>query len=209
MHTDKEYRLLLARHSLAVRMSVDAVEAASGTSLSVETPCVGWDLRALLEHMGTQNRGFAAAVRGADDPAVWEVRPAADPVGDFLRSAEDVVAAFAEPGAHVRTPALPEIPPGRFPARVALGFHLIDSVVHAWDVARSAGHTVDLDPDLAPTALRIAEAVPAGNSRLRPGAAFAPALAVPDETATLDRVLRLLGRAPDWAPGRAGAAPPA
>ncbi|MGW6425769.1 TIGR03086 family metal-binding protein [Nocardia sp. NPDC055053] len=177
-----------------------SAESAATAPLTVETPCAGWDLRALLEHMSTQNRGFAAAVRGEGDPAVWEVRRAADPVGDFLRSADEIVAAFAEPGALTRTLALPEIPPGRFPAATALGFHLIDSVVHAWDVARSVGSSVDLDSDLAPAALRIAEAVPTGASRQRPGAAFAPALEMPDESATLDRILRVLGRSPDWQP---------
>ncbi|MFE6923144.1 TIGR03086 family metal-binding protein [Nocardia sp. NPDC057663] len=200
MHIISEDQLLLARHQRAVRLSVDAVESAATAPLTVETPCAGWDLRALLEHMGTQNRGFAAAVRGEGDPAVWEVRRAADPVGDFLRSADEIVAAFAEPGALTRTLALPEIPPGRFPAATALGFHLIDSVVHAWDVARSVGRTIDLDSDVAPTALRIAEAVPTGASRQRPGAAFAPALEMPDESATLDRILRVLGRSPDWQP---------
>ncbi|MGS2808535.1 TIGR03086 family metal-binding protein [Nocardia sp. MW-W600-9] len=154
----------------------------------------------MLEHMATQNRRFAAAARGADDPAVWEVRHAADPVGDVLRSADAVVAAFAEPGALTRTLALPEIPPGRFPAVTALGFHLVDSVVHAWDVARSVGRTVDLDPDLAPAALRVALAVPTGKSRERPGAAFAPALEGADDAASLDRILRVLGRSPDWRP---------
>ncbi|MFJ2835162.1 TIGR03086 family metal-binding protein [Nocardia sp. NPDC087230] len=200
MHTISEDRLLLARHQRAVRLSVEAVEAAADAALTVETPCAGWDLRALLEHMGTQNRGFAAAARGADDPAVWEVRRAADPVDAYLRSADEVVTAFAEPGAPARTLALPEIPPGRFPAPTALGFHLVDSVVHAWDVARSVGRTVDLDPDLAATALRVAMAVPIGKSRERPGAAFAPALDVADDAATLDRILRVLGRSPDWRP---------
>lgn len=148
----------------------------------------------------------AAAARGLDDPAVWEVRPAADPVCDFLSSAKDVVAAFAEPGALARTLALPEIPPGRFPATAALGFHLIDSVVHAWDVARSVGRPVELDADLAPTALRVALAVPGGTSRERQGAAFGPALDVRAEAAPLDRILRLLGRSPQWRPSPAGGA---
>lgn len=191
-------RLLLARHERAVRLSIDAVEAASDASLSIETPCNGWDLRALLEHMGTQNRGFAAAARGANDPAVWVVNTAVDPIGDYVRSAHDVVEAFAT--CEAKTLLLPEIPPGEFPTRSALGFHLIDSVVHAWDVARSVGHTIELDTDLAPTALRIAEAVPTGTARLRPGAAFGPALEVTDTTATLDRILRILGRSPGWLP---------
>ncbi|MFD5180934.1 TIGR03086 family metal-binding protein [Nocardia sp. NPDC058379] len=205
MHTISEDQLLLARHRRAVRLSVDAVSAVGDAPLTGETPCAGWDLRDLLDHMGTQNRGFAAAARGEDDPRVWEVRRAADPVGDYLRSADEVLAAFAAPGALTRTLALPEIPPGRFPATIALGFHLIDSVVHAWDVARSVGGTIDLDPDLAPTALRVALAVPTGKSRQRPGAAFAPALEIADDEATLDRILRVLGRSPHWRPsGRSG-----
>ncbi|MGY0503126.1 TIGR03086 family metal-binding protein [Nocardia sp. FBN12] len=190
----------LARHERAVRLSIDAVEAASDASLSIETPCAGWDLRALLDHMGTQNRGFAAAARGANDPAVWTVHPAVDPIGDYVRSAHDVVEAFAT--CEARTVLLPEIPPGEFPAATALGFHLIDSVVHAWDVARSVGGAIAVDADLAPAALRIAEAVPTGTARLRPGAAFGPALEVTDTTATLARILRILGRAPEWMPRR-------
>ncbi|MFD4462807.1 TIGR03086 family metal-binding protein [Nocardia sp. NPDC058480] len=202
MHTiSEEDRLLLARHERAVRLSIDAVEAASEAPLSIETPCAGWDLRALLEHMGTQNRGFAAAARGANDPAVWVVNHAVDPIGDYVRSAHEVVEAFA--AGEARTVFLPEIPPGHFPAATALGFHLIDSVVHAWDVARSVGHVIDLDADLAPAALRIAEAVPTGRARLRPGAAFGPALEVADTTATLARILGILGRSPEWLPSRA------
>jgi uncharacterized protein (TIGR03086 family) len=196
-----EDRLLLARHERAVRLSIDAAEAASGASLSIETPCAGWDLQALLDHMGTQNRGFAAAARGGNDPAVWVVHRAVDPIGDYVRSAHDVVEAFAE--CQARTVFLPEIPPGHFPAATALGFHLIDSVVHAWDVARSVGHVIDLDSDLAPTALRIAEAVPTGRARLRAETAFAPALEVADTTTTLTRILAILGRSPEWLPGRA------
>ncbi len=185
----------LARHERAVRLSVDAVEAAADASLSTETPCAGWDLRALLEHMGTQNRGFAEAARGANDPAIWTVHPSPDPVGDYVRSAHDIVEAFATCAAG--TVLLPEIPPGEFPAATALGFHLIDSVVHAWDVARSVGREIELDADLGPTALRIAEAVPTGKAR---GPAFGPALEVSDSAATLDRILRILGRSPEWTP---------
>lgn len=150
--------------------------------------------------MSTQNRGFAAAARGEDDPAVWEARRTIDPVGDYLRSAAEVIAAFAAPEALTRTLSLPEIPPGRFPAPLAVSFHLIDSVVHAWDVARSLGRSIDLDPDLAPIALRIAEAVPTGAPRRGPDAAFAPVIDTPAESETLDRILRLLGRSPAWTP---------
>lgn len=200
MLTNIDGRMLLDRHERAVRLSVEAVQSVTGSPLDSRTPCVGWDLRTLLDHMAAQNRGFAAAARGEDDPAVWDVHPTHDPFADVRHSADEVLASFADPGALTRTLAVPEVPPGRFPAQIALCFHLIDSVVHAWDVARTVGRTIELDADLAHTALRIAEAVPTGSYRQQPGAAFAAALEVPPESATMDRILLLLGRSPHWRP---------
>ena len=95
--------------------------------------------------------------------------------------------------------ALPEFGPGAaFPGAQAIGFHFIDYVVHAWDVARCLGLPFELDSDLAGDALRIALAVPDGDYRLRPGAAFRPGLPAPGNPAPLDRILTALGRSPDW-----------
>ncbi|WP_084510213.1 TIGR03086 family metal-binding protein [Nocardia lijiangensis] len=190
-------------HARAVRLSTEVVARIDADRLSAETPCAEWDLRALLAHMATQDRGFAGAARGVDDPGAWEARPAADPIADYLAAADEVVAAFAEPGVFERTVLLPEVSSERrLPAVTAIRFHLVDSVVHAWDVARSIGETVDPDRELALMALDIAAAVPDGSFRLEPGAAFAPVLAAADSGSTMDRVLRLLGRAPEWTPSR-------
>ncbi|MFI9506146.1 TIGR03086 family metal-binding protein [Nocardia sp. NPDC052566] len=199
---EKDRKLLLAMHERAVRLSTDAAGAVTADRLGVETPCRGWDLRALLAHMTTQNYGFAAAARGrGDDLELWEVREWSDPVGDYLAASVDVVAAFAVDDIFERSFALPEIVPGMpFPAGVAITMHLVDSVVHAWDVARSIGLTVDPDEELAHEALRIAAAVPDDENRLEPSAAFAPALDLLDNDSLLDQTLRLLGRDPDWAP---------
>ncbi|MCP2293393.1 TIGR03086 family protein [Nocardia amikacinitolerans] len=151
--------------------------------------------------MATQDRGFAGAVRGSEDPGAWEVRVAADPVADYLAAAEEVTAAFAEPDVFERTVLLPEVSSEhRLPAATAIRFHLVDSVVHAWDVARSIGETIDPDREVAMMALEIAEAVPDGPFRSEPGAAFAPVVARADSGSLMDRVLRQLGRSPEWAP---------
>ncbi|WP_406270062.1 TIGR03086 family metal-binding protein [Nocardia sp. NBC_00881] len=184
-------------HGRAVRLSVDVVDRVTPDRLGAETPCAEWNLQALLEHMITQNHGFAAAARGSDDPGLWTVRPATDPVADYRASADDVVAAFAAEDVFERALLLPEMLPGYgFPAGLAITFHLIDSVVHAWDVAQSIGEAITLDEDLGREALRVALAVPNGPERSAPGAAFAPGLVVPDETPVLDRILLLLGRSP-------------
>jgi uncharacterized protein (TIGR03086 family) len=95
---------------------------------------------------------------------------------------------------------LPEIAAGTsFPARQAISFHLVDHVVHSWDVARALGLGVDLAADVLDAALAVARTVPGGASRLAPGSAFAPALAWPGGS-PLDQVVAALGRSPGWQP---------
>ena len=171
------------------------------------TPCDGWDLAALLAHLSGQHRGFAAAARGrGGDLAVWRSRePAADPVADFRSATEEVLAAFSAPGVPGRRFQLPEISTSiDFPAAQAVRFHLVDYVVHGWDVAKTLGLTVDLDPALVDTALRVSQAVPGGAARLEPGAAFGPMVDWPGGSG-LDRIVALLGRSPGWIPRRQSA----
>jgi uncharacterized protein (TIGR03086 family) len=200
--TTPDIRELDAR---AVRASVDVVEAIKPEDLSRATPCAEWTLGDLLAHMTVQHKGFAAAAAGRGaDPAVWQVSaPGPDPVADYVMAAETVIAAFAEPGAIERGFALPEIMPGmEFPASQAISFHFIDYVVHGWDVARALGQPFELDADLVQAALPVAEAVPEGERRLRPGAAFRPGLPAPDAASPFDRILATLGRSPSWTPPR-------
>jgi uncharacterized protein (TIGR03086 family) len=183
----------------AVAESVRVVSAVRRTDLGRPTPCAQWTLGDLLAHMTAQHRGFAAAARGTGaDPEVWKVRPlGSDPVATYTAAADDVVAAFAGPGVADARFALPEFSTEvTFRGERAVGFHFLDYVVHAWDVARALGVTVDLPPDLVTAALPIAEAVPDGPGRAEPGSAFAPRLAPPPDATDLDRLLALVGRAP-------------
>ena len=184
----------------AVGRSVELVDTVTPADLTRPTPCGDWTLAELIGHLTAQHRGFAAAARGQGaDLSRWSV-PAAgpDPVEAYRVAAEDVTAAFA--GSEPDTPfALPEITTTvTFPARRAIGFHLIDYVVHSWDLARSLDVPVDLDDDLVRAALPIAVAVPNGPERGLSGAAFAPALDLPPASSTLDEILLRLGRSPHW-----------
>ncbi|WP_285737312.1 TIGR03086 family metal-binding protein [Kitasatospora phosalacinea] len=214
---DVDIRALDGRALQAARSYVDRVEAAA---LDRPTPCGAWTLGQLLAHMTGQNHGFAAAARGGGRAlAEWADRPVgADPAGVFAASAAEVAAAFAEEGVLERAFWLPEVRDGGpFPARQAIAFHFLDYLVHGWDVAVSIGLRPAFDADLVAAVLPIAALVPAGPAREVPGAAFGPVLedaagrggAGEDATGEgavdpFDRVLRLLGRDPNWAPPRAG-----
>ena len=183
----------------AVRASVALVERARAADLARPTPCADWTLLGLITHMAAQHYGFAAAAAGDGDPERWRPRRlGADPVADYRASAQAVLAAFAAPGVLDREFLLPEIAAGvAFPARQAIGFHLVDYVAHSWDVARALRLDVDFGPELLDAALRVARAVPGGDARLAPGAAFGPAVSWPGGS-PLDRILAFLGRDPGW-----------
>ena len=97
-------------------------------------------------------------------------------MGAHQGAADDVVAAFAAADLDTSQLTLPDFGGRTFPARQAVSFHAIDYLVHAWDVGASIGVPVRPDDDLLPAALDITLAVPVGDARTRPGAAFAPVL---------------------------------
>lgn len=184
----------------ALKITEASVEQVQLNALDGPTPCAKWTLRKLLEHMIGLNYGFATAARGQlHDKAVWADRPFGDhPAGPFADSAAAVAAAFAEDGVLDREFWLPEVRGGQmFPASTAIGFHFVDCVVHGWDVARAIGVSAEFDADLLEAVLPYAEEVPDGANRRQADASFQPGLPTMS-TATLDRVLVVLGRSPEW-----------
>jgi uncharacterized protein (TIGR03086 family) len=202
MHMHTNYEALRPIHSTAVLHSIDVVAQVSPDDLDGPTPCAHWTLRDLLAHMTVQHHGFAAAARGLGaEPARWDVTTVTDPLGTYADAAHDVVAAFAD--ATAETPfALPEFGTDVVvPGELAIGFHLVDYVVHGWDVAAALGRAFTVPDDVAAAALTVALAVPDGEFRDADVSPFARAVdaAAGDD---LDRTLRHLGRNPDWSLSR-------
>jgi uncharacterized protein (TIGR03086 family) len=187
-------------HETAVRATIPVVARIQPPDLSRPTPCAEWDLAQLLAHMTAQHRGFAAAAAGTGgDPEVWQLRPLGDdPVRDYARAAESVIAAFAAPGVLDRSLLLPEITPRPVPGRLVIGFHLVDYVVHGWDVARSRGVDFRLPDHVVAAALPLALAVPDGEFRAVDGSPFARAIPAAEPLSDIDRILTHLGRCPSW-----------
>lgn len=185
----------------AVLASMEVVSLARDSDLDRPTPCADWTLGALLAHMTAQHHGFVAAALGeGDDLARWRVAPEdPDPVSTYALAAARVVSAFAAVGVLDRDFSLPELSTQlTFPGRQAIGFHFLDYVVHTWDVARTLRTPVDLDDDVLDTAFAMAQDVPDGDMRHRPGAVFGPSVPAAADASTLDRIVALLGRSPSW-----------
>ncbi|MCX5108779.1 TIGR03086 family metal-binding protein [Streptomyces sp. NBC_00378] len=187
----------------AVLRSAEIVALARDDQWDAPTPCGGWSLRRLLAHMAAQHLGFAAAAGGGPvDEAVWQETPLDDPRRAYADSVDRVLDAFAADGVLDRTVVLPWIHPTMtFAAPRAIGFHLVDYVVHGWDVAASLGIPAAYDEDLVLAAAEVArKEVPSGPSRERPGASFRPAVELAGPASAEDRLLASLGRDPWWPP---------
>jgi uncharacterized protein (TIGR03086 family) len=189
---------------IAVYEALRVVESAREEDWERDTPCAGWTLRRLVAHMAGQHYGFAAAARGAgQDTACWqEPEDMSEPARVHRAAATAALGAFAEPGVTEREFALPELGLS-VPGRTAIGFHFIDYVVHAWDIAAALGMALELPDDVLGTALVVARLVPTDPAGRGPGFAFAPPLEVPADSGLLEEVLRLLGRAPERWPAKA------
>jgi uncharacterized protein (TIGR03086 family) len=110
---------------------------------ALPTPCAGWDVRTLVNHVVDEVLRFAEAtatgVRGDSDGDVL----GADWTGAFERAAAALLAAWRSPGALERTTRFPG---GEVPATWTIGQHVTELAVHAWDIAVATGQSTDLDP---------------------------------------------------------------
>jgi uncharacterized protein (TIGR03086 family) len=192
-------------HRIAVLTSVELVDAVRPADLDRPTPCADWTLADLLAHMTVQHRGFAMAARGfGADTEVWRPDTVMDTIrtdagATYAEAAHDVLEAFADDAAPEASFTLPDFgPAATFPGALAMGFHFIDYVVHGWDVAEALGVPYVLPADVVGAALPLALAVPDGAFRTSPDAPFGPSVAG-HGTDDLERILRHLGRRPDWA----------
>jgi uncharacterized protein (TIGR03086 family) len=130
---------------------------------------------------------------------------ARDPAGTYALAAADVLEAFGADGVLDASFALPEFGSGAaFPGAMAIGFHFVDYVVHAWDVARAIGAPLRLPDDVISAVLPLALAVPDGEFRTDAGSPFGRAIAIDDAASDLERLLLHLGRSPAWEPASVG-----
>ena len=185
----------------AVLQSINIVSVVTADMLHWQTPCADWNVGQLLRHMISEHRGFASAARGnVSDASAWDECPlSAEPGADYAAAATDVIAAFASaPSAHFW---LPKVGQGEhmYPARRAMSFHLLDYVIHGWDVAAAVGSSREIDPELVAATVGVARVeVPDTPARHQPRASFGPPLPMDGGDLMVDRLLATLGRASGW-----------
>ena len=173
----------------SVLATVEPLVAAVGSDQwDAATPCPGWDVRALLDHLVRGNARYAAALAGQEPPGQDADSLGADPVGAYRDSAAAVVAAFRAPGALDRPVT---VPLGTVPGETALHLRIVEVLTHGWDLARATGQSAEFPADVAEQELAFTESA---LDQLPPDRPFAPPQPVSPDAPAIERLVACLGR---------------
>ncbi|WBB53473.1 TIGR03086 family metal-binding protein [Verrucosispora sp. WMMD573] len=168
--------------------------------LSDPTPCAGWTVGDLLDHLMGLTLAFRTAAEKGPDPAPnGPGEPSADKLDPRWRTLlpgrlDELVAAWREPAAWAGETA---VGGAALPAEIMGIVALDELVVHGWDLARATGQPYDIDDRTLATVHRLVSEQASSDGT--PGL-FGPMIAQPADAPLLDRVLGLTGRNRDWRP---------
>jgi uncharacterized protein (TIGR03086 family) len=156
------------------------------------TPCPGWDVRALLNHVVSGNLWAAELAAGATIEGVGGRLDGdvlgGDPVGAYAASAQAAGAAFGRPGA-LDAPCA--VSYGPVPGSVYAGHRFFDVFIHGWDLATATGQDTRLDPVLMQAC---EEVIGPQLEAFRGAGALASPLPVQPGASAQARFLAMLGR---------------
>jgi uncharacterized protein (TIGR03086 family) len=156
------------------------------------TPCDGWDVQTLLNHLVSGNLWAAQLGAGSTIEEVGD-RLDGDLLGDnalvaYEASAESAAATVEAPGALAAPGAVSY---GPVPGSEYAGHRFIDVLIHGWDLAVATGQDTTLDPELVDAAYALLRHQ-AG--MVRASGMFGEDLAVPADASAQTRLLAFIGR---------------
>ena len=119
------------------------------------TPCSEWNVRALVQHLVSNNIWYADVMTGEsgdDEPPAGDLL-GSDPLAAYAASVDVAAAAMLTEGAMDRV--LPFW--GGVTGKLFTAEHFVDSFIHGWDLAEATGQDTALSPDLLEHAYAILE----------------------------------------------------
>ncbi|HEV2757644.1 MAG TPA: TIGR03086 family metal-binding protein [Actinomycetota bacterium] len=181
---------ILSLHKDSVREFTRRVHAIQKGEWDLPTPCDGWSVRDLVNHVAYGDLWVRPLLEGktleeVGDRFEGDVLGQDDPVAGYDRAADDAVlaASQADLGAKVHTSG------GIIDAAEYLAQRVMDNLVHAWDLARAIGASEAFDPELVTFVLAMFE--PHGGG---PRSMFAEPVEIPEGADEMTKLLALTGR---------------
>ena len=190
---DRRPALLASYENAAV-----IVSGITAQQVALRTPCPGYDVAGLIDHMVEAAHRAAALGRGRTPPAGDERPhiPLAEAPARLRRAAEEAAQAWAEDS---RLSSSFTMPWGeQYSGATLVAMYLAELATHAWDVAWATGQLDRLDPSLAVPALAGAHAMikPEYRDMVATGSPFGAQIPSPPDADDWDRLAAFMGRDP-------------
>lgn len=174
--------------------AIPVVRGVPEERLDAPTPCADYDVRALLNHLLSVIVNFQALA--AKEDADFTTTPDRTTGSDWRAAFEDesarLVKAWAGPGAEEGTTGAMGLP-----ARTVGHMVLLDTTVHAWDLARATGQEYEAVPEVV---AELGPAVEAMAPMARQYGVFGEPVSAPEDASEFERLLATTGRDPRWSP---------
>jgi uncharacterized protein (TIGR03086 family) len=191
---------LLPLFQEAQRVFTDRVHAIREDQWSAPTPCEDWNVAALVQHVTEEHLWAPPLLHGQDLESAGKIvegtrrLPVEGGVGANLAEQWDEAItasadAFTEPGALDRSVSLSR---GSTPASEYLAEGIADLTIHAWDLGKGIGFSEPFPEDLVSFVYDMAKQM----GDLSHTGMFKPAVQVPDDAPTIDKLVALAGRQP-------------
>ncbi len=161
------------------------------TDWDAQTPCEHWLARDVVAHL-THWYPHNLARAGVDLHLTVDAQ--ADPLGAWYELARAAQEVLEDPA---RAQAVYAAGPdeGKTVEQVTNGYFIPDVFMHTWDLARSQGMRVELDPDFARRQLRGLQGL---GEALQDGGRFAAPREVPEGASAGDELMAFSGRDPEF-----------
>jgi uncharacterized protein (TIGR03086 family) len=136
-------------HQRAIEAFGARVHAVRDDQWKAPTPCEEWDVRALVNHVVSENRWMPPLLAGGTIAEVGD-RFEGDLLGEDAKAAWDDSAAEAVAAVHAdgAMDRIVYLSFGDFPGREYAMQVFADLVIHGWDLARAIGADERIDPQL-------------------------------------------------------------
>jgi uncharacterized protein (TIGR03086 family) len=172
----------------SVAYCLGSVALVAPPMLARPTPCAGWSLRDLVDHVIDSMTALEEAV----STGRVTMTPPAE-AGDVLPRVRERASRLVGAWAHACGAAVVRVERAHLTTPLVAGAGAIELAVHGWDVARACGAYRPIPADLADELLDLAVVlIRAGD---RPGR-FGRPVAVPGDAPPGDQLVAFLGRAP-------------
>jgi len=179
-------------HARALDATGRLVAAIPADRWHAVTPCDGWDVHELLNHVVSGNWWAAELGAGETIDSVGSRLDGdvlgTDPTAAYADSAQAAAAVFRRPGA-LEAPCA--VSYGPVPGSVYAGHRFFDVLIHGWDLAVGTGQDATLDPELVAACRAVIEPQLEG---FRAAGALGPELPVPPDARDQARFLAMIGR---------------